>query len=539
MSAPEHQPGQSESGGLLELLRIALPTIATMMSVTVMQWVDARMVAQIGPEPHYVAAQGNGGMAHWLILSAFFGGTTVINTYVSQNVGAGKPGEASRYAWAGVWMGLLYWPVMLLGALVVPTIYSGSFEIGGVTIGMGHTGELLRLEVLYAQILMAGAILKLSTKGITEFFFGVHRPIVVTVSVVAGNITNVVANYVLIFGRVSLPGWAWSEGVFEGIDGALPAMGVVGAAIGTLIGTLVESAIQVLVFLAPGCARAFGTRRTWRSWTGPAKEIIGLGWPAGLMMVNEMFCWWFLMVYLLGAAGAAEARASGAGDEASVTHAAELSNAVGWIGLRYMHMAFMPTVGLSIAITAIVGKYMGKKRADLAERRTWLALSVALAYMGLCAVAFVVFSDGLIGQFIDDGATDSERAEILELGGRVMIAAALFQLADALGIMLIGALRGAGDTKWPGMVTVVLSWVVLSAGGLATVHLTPQFGSLGPWAAAAAYIIALGLAMLWRFMRGPWRTIELVKQPSGGVGAATVQAMAPGVDEGVPEPETR
>ena len=70
---------------------------------------------------------------------------------------------------------------------------------------------------------------------------------------------------------------------------------------------------------------------------------------------------------------------------------------------------------------------------------------------------------------------------------------ALFQLFDSVGIMLIGSLRGAGDTKWPGIANVLCSWVFLVGGGLLTIELFPSLGSVGPWIAAAAFIAALGI----------------------------------------------
>lgn len=537
---------QEPKSPMRELLTIALPTIATMFSFTLMQFVDALMVSKIGPEPHHVAAQGNGGMANWLLLSVFFGISTVINTYVSQNVGANRPEQAARYGWAGVWMGVCVWPVMLIAAWLMPALMGGVWQIGDLRLGLGHEGELLRAEVIYAQILLVGSLLKLVNKGTSEFFFGIHRPIVVTISVVAGNLANIVANYVLIFGRVSIPaldgivpGWSTLTEMLAPVDEALPALGVAGAAIGTIIGYLVECVIQTSVFLSRAYHKTYSTRSAWRHWTKQAKEVLKLGWPAGLMMGNETFCWWFLMSYLLGAGGAAAARHAGVTDPDQIREAAEVSNAVGWIGLRYMHAAFMPTVGLSIAITAIVGKYMGMGRVDLAESRSWLALRVALGYMGLCAVLMVVFRVPLIEVFLDRDASEAQRASMMQIGSGVMIAAAVFQLTDAVGIMLIGALRGAGDTKWPGVVTVVLSWVVLTAGGLILVWLAPGLGSLGPWIAAAAYITALGAAMLWRFLRGPWREIRLVESEKEAVGASTVQAMTLGTEEGLPAPASR
>lgn len=497
-----------ERSPLAEMLAVALPTVVTMSSFTVMQFMDSLMVSRVGPESYHIAAQGNGGMANWVALSFFFGMTSVINTYVSQNMGAGRPERAAGYGWTGGWLALGYWPLMLLAAALMPAIFSR----------LGHSGELYRLEVAYAQIMLVGSLFKLSNKGFSEFFFGVHRPIVVTVSVIAGNLANVVANYVLIFGRVSVPqleglvpGMAALNEACAPLDEALPAMGVVGAAYGTVIGYAVEFAVQQSVFLGRRYHAEFGTRSAWRPNLSRAKDVLRLGWPSGLQISNETACWWFMTAYLLGMGGAAGAMAAGITDQAAIDQAAEVNNAAGWIALRYMHAAFMPAVGLSIAVTAIVGRCMGRGRPDLAAHRAWLGLKLALVYMGLCALAMVVFREPMMRVFIDEQATPEQRSILLEVGGSVMIAAALFQFGDALGIILIGALRGAGDTTWPGIANVLLSWTFLVGGGLAAVHLMPQWGSVGPWIAAAVFITALGVTMLARFLGGRWRSIKLVE----------------------------
>ena len=530
MSEPQLQ-SQRERSPLAEMLTVALPTIVTMSSFTVMQFVDSLMVSRIGPESHYVAAQGNGGMANWVALSLFFGATSVINTFVSQNLGAGRPERGAGYGWTGVWLAVGYWPFMLLAAAAMPFVF-------GL---LDHEGELLKNEIAYAQILLVGSLFKLISKGTGEFFFGIHKPIVVTVSVIAGNLVNVVANYVLIFGRVSvpqlegvIPGMAALNDALAPVDESLPALGVLGAAYGTVIGYVVEMVIQLGVFVGPSFNRQFKTRSAWRFSGGKAKDVVRLGWPAGGQFVNETACWWILTAFLLGAGGAAKAVHSGSTDPALSDQAREVNNAAGWIGLRYMHAAFMPTVGLSIAVTAIVGRCMGSGRPDLAAARTWLGLKLAIGYMGLCAIAFIVLKEPMIGLFIDDAASPEQRAMLLEVGAGVMIAAAAFQLGDALGIMLIGALRGAGDTTWPSLVNIALSWIFIVGAGWLAVEFLPQLGSIGPWIAAAMFITALGIAMLVRFLGGKWKTIQLVESGPEGSRDPHLTQTLPGEELTVP-----
>ena len=70
------------------------------------------------------------------------------------------------------------------------------------------------------------------------------------------------------------------------------------------------------------------------------------------------------------------------------------------------------------------------------------------------------------------------------------------------------------------MVTIVYSWVMIVAGGWSIAVLWPGLESVGPWIAAAVFIIAYGVTMSWRFETGRWRSISLLgpgpKPDSGG-----------------------
>ncbi|MFZ4431349.1 MAG: hypothetical protein ACOYPS_13480, partial [Phycisphaerales bacterium] len=94
--------------------------------------------------------------------------------------------------------------------------------------------------------------------------------------------------------------------------------------------------------------------------------------------------------------------------------------------------------------------------------------------------------------------------------GKFLIATAAFQLFDGMAMAIGGALRGAGDTHFLGVVTVVLSWSVMVGGGLAIVTYLPQWGSVGPWVAAASYIAILAVVSMARFLTGGWRRLSVV-----------------------------
>lgn len=463
-------PAQKQRPALLELFVVAAPIVGTMASYTIMHMVDSWMVSRLGPTE--IAAQGNGGMIAFVPLSIMFGLLGVINTYVAQNLGANRLENAPRYGWAGIWLSAATWVLLL--TLVLPFL-PFVFRL------MGHAPELRELEVQYGSVMLAGSFFPLAARGLSHFFYGAHRPNIVLIATVSGNLVNVGVNYVLIFGHLGFP-----------------QLGVLGAAIGTVIGTMIELAIPLAIFLGPRMHAELNTRAVWMPDAKAIRDVLRIGWPAGLQFGGEIVCWAVFMTVLVGMFG-------------------ELHNAAGWIALRYMHLSFMPAVGISFALTAIVGRYLGAGDSETAEARAWLGVGLTAAYMGLCGLGFVLFRDPLIGFFIDpEQVTPEEAAALLSIGGKLMICAAVFQVFDGVGITLSGALRGAGDTVWPGVVTAVLSWTCIIGGGYAMIVFFPQLESLGPWIGAALYIILLAIVLLWRFIAGPWRSMKLLEDESPG-----------------------
>ena len=492
-SQTQLKPGAAarERSPLVEMISVAAPVVATMSSYTAMQFVDALMVGRIGPAPVYIAAQGNGMVWSFVPVSGMMGLITVVNTFVSQNLGAGKAERGTAYAWSALWMSLIAWV-----AIMLPFAAAIGYAFEHLT---NHDTRLVSLETSYARILILGSLVTLGSRAISQYFYGMHRPAIVFIAALAGNVTNIVANAFLIYGPTAPA--PTGMGPVDGFLGAtaslsaslgIPALGVTGAAIATVLGSAVEFVIPMAVFLSARYAREFATRTSWRFSLAHAKDIVRVGWPGAMMFVNEIVCWAYLMSALVGHFG--------------TTH-----NTAGWIAMRYMHIAFMPAVGLSIAVTAQVGKCMGMGRPDLAANRAWLGLALNMGYMATCALLMIIFRREAIEVFIDSSMTPEHAAKLVEIGSMVMIAASIFQVFDALGITFIGALRGAGDTVWPGVATLILAWTFLFGGGTYMVHYQPQLGSMGPWIATAAYIMILGLAVSVRFISGKWKSIKLVK----------------------------
>ena len=456
----------------------AWPTVLTMLSYTLMQFVDSLMVSRLGPLE--VAGQGNGGIWAFAPQSFLMGFMSLVNTYVAQNVGAGRRDEVARYAWAGLWLAVAAWAlVMVPWALAMPAAFRA----------MGHSEALCRLELEYGQVLAIGALGGLAAKAMSNFFFGMQRPRLITVAAILGNLVNVCLNYALIYGPEGIPEWGWPGVPFA------PRLGVMGAAIATVCGTVAEAALPMSFFLFGRLSRELRVRAAWRPRWREVRDLLKLGWPVSIQFGNEIICWAIFMTVLVG-------------------HFGELHLTAGWSTLRYMHLSFMPAVGFSVATNALVGRCIGEGRPDEAANRAHWALGMAMAYMSVCGLLMAVFRSSLVGVFVSHGDPDTV-SQVVDIGSRLMICAAVFQVFDAVGIVYTGALRGAGDTLVPGVATIVLSWTLIVGLGAWLVSARADLASVGPWIGASAYIIVYGLWMGVRFERGAWRRIRLLEPTPG------------------------
>ena len=448
--------------GVGEVVRLAVPTVLNTISFTIMQFVDGVMVSRVGKEAF--SAQLGGGISAYTTLCFFIGLLGCVSTFAAQNLGAGRPERAARYAWQGLWLG--WGAAALVAASAIPAA-PHLFPL------FGHAPEVTRLETLYYQILVGGAVFSLPGRALGAWFIGMHRPAVTLVAGVAANLVNVAANYILIFGHLGFP-----------------AMGLAGAGIGTVAGFATEAAILGAVFLVGPMAREYATRHQWALARRELADLLRIGSPAGAMFFGDLLMWTIFMAGIIGRFG---------------TEAIAATNILN----RYWHLAFMPAFGVSAAVSAIVGRYCGARQTALAWRRAHAGLVLVETYMIACGIGIWLLREPLVGLF------NAEADPVVQaLATRAVIFILLCQAFDALSVIFIGALRGAGDTLWPGAMQLALAYGVGLGGASLVAYLKPEWGIFGPWSAASGYVMVLGLVMWGRFLSGRWRHMSVVAPPA-------------------------
>jgi MATE family multidrug resistance protein len=264
---------------------------------------------------------------------------------------------------------------------------------------------------------------------------------------------------------------------------------VAGSATAQNIGVGAELFAMIVFALATSVRRDYFLR-DWRLRLDEMLTLLKIGVPAGLQVIADVLAWSAFSMWVMGQFG-------------------NTAMAANIFVFRYMSVSFMPAFGISVAVTALVGRYIGMGRPDISVRRAHLGFAVTAAYMLGCGLLLFLFRRQLIGLFADDPA-------VLAIGSKLLIFAAVYQLFDAMYIVYNGALRGAGDTFVPAVVLAVLCWSLTVAAAYVVAWRRPEFGPTGPWTCALTYGIVLGIFMLTRFTRGGWKRIHLrtESQPS-------------------------
>jgi MATE family multidrug resistance protein len=453
----------SKASPLRELLALAAPTVAQMASYTVMQFIDTWILAKSGTVIAPTAA-AQSGMLAFSAISLGMGVMFMVNALVSQSFGRKDFHECGRYLWQGIWVAAVF------SMLLIPVSSAGPW----VFRRMGHDADLIGPESVYLRIVLDAAFLKMAATAGEQFLLGINRPTAVAVGTITGVCVNAVVAWAIVLGRF---GFA--------------AHGVAGAAIAQNIGVGTELACIAAALLLPSVCTVFNLSAC-RPVPKEMWLLLKLGIPSGLQIVSEVLAWSAFTMWVM----------AGFHTEAMAANI---------FVFRYMSVSFMPAFGISVAVTALVGRSIGMGRPDLAVARANLGFKVTCIYMVTCGILLFVFRRQLIGLFTTD-------PKVLATGATLLIFAAVYQLFDAMYIIYNGALRGAGDTLVPALFTGTMCWGMTVFGARWVAHTWPGLGPIGPWISASCYGMILGAFIVTRFVRGGWKKINL-----SGTGVSPVE----------------
>jgi MATE family multidrug resistance protein len=447
---------QPTSAMLRRLLNIAFPMIISQASETVMLFVDRLFLSRVS-QLHLSAAMA-GGLTNFTVASIFIGIAGYVNAIVAQYYGARRQEQCARATAQSVYFSLMAAPLLVGIATVVPNFFEW----------IGHDPGQVPLESIYAQWLIAGAVLILLRNALTGFFLGIGRTRIVMVSNISAMLVNIPLNYILIFGKLGFP-----------------ELGMVGAAIGTLGGGLTALVILFVAYLSRRMHDRYGTRTAWAFDREMLGRLLRFGTPAGIEVFLNVLAF-NLFVQMMHGYGANVAAAT-------------------TITFNYDIVAFIPMLGLGVATTAVVGQYIGGDDPDGAHRTAVLALRVGWIYSGSMMLLFLFGAPALVNVF-SSGFADT--GEVSGLARTMLRLAGLYTMADSTQLVFAGALRGAGDTKWVMRASVILHWIfaVIAVTLIRVVQAHPVL----VWIFFIAFVISLGITMYVRFRSGVWKAYRVI-----------------------------
>ena len=451
----------NRDGGYREVLVVAVPLILSTATWSVQHFVDRMFLTWYSPET--IAAAMPAGMLNFTIISLFMGTAGYVSTFVAQYYGAKRYHRIGPAIWQGIYISLFGGLFLLC---VIP-LAEPAFRL------IGHSPEIQKHEVIYFQILCLGGGGYIGSYALSGFFSGRGKTWPVMWVNVATTIVNLVLDYALIFGR-----WGF------------PELGIKGAAIATVVAGVFSLLVFFALLFAGDNDNIYHTRRGWRLEKDLLSRLLRFGFPSGVQFFLEIgaFTGFVLVVGRLGTASLAATN----------------------IAFNINTLAFMPMIGCGIAISILVGQYLGSERSDIARTAVYSGFHLTFVYMASIAAAYVLLPDLFVSPFAHH-ADPEGFAEIYGYSVVLLRFVAIYCLFDTMNIIFCSAIKGAGDTRYVMIMTTILSVVILIIPVYLTVEVL-EAGLMVAWVFATAYVISLGVTFYLRFLGGKWRSMRVIEQ---------------------------
>jgi multidrug resistance protein, MATE family len=436
-----------------QLWPLALPLAAVQLGENLLGAVDMAVVGRLGKIELGATGLGN----------AMFFGTAIfgiglmrgLDPLVAQAVGAKEGKHAHEIFWQGIWISLL----VSLPLCLLVWVLGQALPLFGIEQAIASQSAAYiygRLPAMIPLLVFTGARSYLQS-------FELTRPMLMSVFI--ANLINLPLSWLMVFGdagllRLGLPAMGF------------PALGVMGAGLTSTACTLFQCV--VLLFVIHRIVKRDSELRaeTVRPQLLLIKRALKLGVPLGLTFLSEVGV--FALVGIL------------------MGNLSPDSLAGHQVALTLASAAFMIPLGIGSAASVRVGLAVGRGDHVGVRIAGFVSVGTGVVIMLVTAALFVTIPDKLVGLITD-------QADAIMAATPLIFIAAIFQLSDGVQAVTAGALRGAGDTKWP--LAAYLSAFYLFGLPFGCLLAFPLgYGAEGLWWGLSLGLTAIALALVGRFL---------------------------------------
>jgi len=435
------------------IISLAWPAILENLLQTFVYIIDSIFVGRLGTIAF--AAVGQSSMVLFTVIFTFYGIGVAAGAIVARNLGRKDKNAASEAAGQGLLIGIV------LGGILA---YVGLTFGEQALMALGTEPEVIEAAVGYMDIVFTFSLVRLILYiggAILRASGDTRTPLVATGIM---NCFNVVGDWVLIFGI-----------------GPFPRMGIEGAALATGLSFVIGASIILVKLFRLGDGFYICGRHLYTVNLSLVKSILRVALPnIGEQGVLQGAYWAFLWIV------------TGLGTTALAAH---------FMAIRIEMFCFMPVYGLSMAVSAIVGQSLGAEKPEIAVLTVRKSAIIGTVAMAVLAVPFVTIPEMLVSVF-------SPSREVSDLAALCVRISALELISSSLLMIYTAAMRGAGDTLSP-MLISFFGAIFLRVGVIYVFTMEMEWGLAGVWGGT---VIDWGLRAVVGyilFRRGRWKRIAL------------------------------
>lgn len=433
-----------------QIIALGLPIIGGMASQNVLNVVDTAMVGTLGDVA--LAATGMGGFANFMAISFIMGLSAGVQAIAARRLGEDKHDILAIALNTGLVLAVAWaipWTALLHH--LAPELFALLVDDPAV----------VAEGVPYFQARLLGALGVGINFAFRGYWNGINRPKLYMGTLIVSHLTNLFLNWVLIFGHLGAP-----------------EMGTLGAGIASAVATYVGSITYIILGLrlaiSNGFLRSLPTRADF-------KGLIRLTLPASFAQLF-MATGYTALMWIVGQTGTAQLAAAN-------------------VLLTITLVAVLPGLAFGFVAASLVGQALGRGDVDDAENWGWDVVKIGMITLGAMGLPMLVIPETLISIFIHDPDTVMLAVAPLRLVGATMG-------IDAVGLVLLNAMYGAGNSRPVFVVGTTLQWGV----GLPLAYLAGPvlgLGLLWMWGAMMLYRGGQSLvyAIMWR--RRAWAKISV------------------------------